>query len=59
MEAEHLLEEFPAVSTQAWEDVILHDLKGADYAKKLIWQTPEGIAVKPYYRAEDIAGSEC
>ena len=44
------------MSTQDWEDAILHDLKGADYAKKLIWQTPEGIAVKPYYRAEDIAG---
>ena len=55
MEVEHLLDEFPEVSTRAWEDVILHDLKGADYAKKLIWHTPEGIAVKPYYRAEDIA----
>ncbi len=55
MEVEHLLDEFPEVSTKAWEDVILHDLKGADYAKKLIWHTPEGIAVKPYYRAEDIA----
>jgi len=55
MEVEHLLDEFPGVSTKAWEDVILHDLKGADYAKKLIWHTPEGIAVKPYYRAEEIA----
>jgi|SRR5665213_3454664 len=55
MEVEHLLDEFPEVSTKAWEEVILHDLKGADYAKKLIWHTPEGIAVKPYYRAEDIA----
>ncbi len=55
METEHLLDEFPAVSTQSWEDVIHHDLKGADYAKKLVWQSPEGIAVKPYYRSEDIA----
>jgi methylmalonyl-CoA mutase len=55
MEVEHLLDEFPEVSTKAWEDVILHDLKGADYAKKLIWHTPEGFAVKPYYRAEDIS----
>ena len=55
MESEHLLDEFPAVSTQTWEDVIHRDLKGADYAKKLVWQSPEGIAVKPYYRSEDIA----
>jgi methylmalonyl-CoA mutase len=56
MEVEQLLDEFPPVSTQAWEDVIRQDLKGADCAKKLVWQTPEGIAVKPYYRSEDIAG---
>lgn len=55
METEHLLDEFPPVSTETWEDVIQKDLKGADYAKKLIWQSPEGIAVKPYYRREDIA----
>jgi methylmalonyl-CoA mutase len=55
MDAEHLLDEFPAVSTQTWEDVIHKDLKGADYAKRLIWQTPEGIAAKPYYRSEDVA----
>jgi methylmalonyl-CoA mutase len=54
MEAEHLLDEFPPVSTQLWEDVIHLDLKGADYEKKLIWQSPEGITVKPYYRQEDV-----
>jgi len=55
MTTDNLLQEFPPVSTQAWEDAIARDLKGADYAKKLIWQTEEGLAVKPYYRAEDIA----
>jgi methylmalonyl-CoA mutase len=58
MPADNLLQEFPPVSTQAWEEVIAKDLKGADYAKKLIWQSDEGFAVKPYYRAEDIAGLE-
>jgi methylmalonyl-CoA mutase len=58
MASDHLLEEFPPVSTESWEEVIRGDLKGADYAKKLIWQTAEGLAVKPYYRAEDIAGFE-
>jgi len=51
-----LLAEFPAVSTAAWEEAILKDLKGADYAKKLLWQTEEGMAVRPYYRAADIQG---
>src|ERR1700733_13836681 len=58
MTTNHLLQEFPPVSTESWEEVIRKDLKGADYAKKLIWQTDEGLAVKPYYRAEDIAGLE-
>jgi methylmalonyl-CoA mutase len=58
MASEHLLEEFPPVSTESWEEVIRKDLKGSDYRKKLIWQTAEGLAVKPYYRAEDIAGLE-
>jgi methylmalonyl-CoA mutase len=58
MATDHLLQEFPPISTQSWEEVIRKDLKGADYAKKLIWQTPEGLAVKPYYRAEDTAGLE-
>jgi methylmalonyl-CoA mutase len=56
MEVEHLLDEFPTTSTLRWEDAIHKDLKGADYAKKLIWQSPEGIAVKPYYRREDVEG---
>jgi methylmalonyl-CoA mutase len=58
MASDHLLQEFPPVSTESWEEVIRRDLKGADYAKKLIWQTAEGLAVRPYYRAEDIAGLE-
>ncbi len=58
MATDRLLEEFPPVSTESWEEVIRHDLKGAEYAKRLIWQTAEGLAVKPYYRAEDSARLE-
>src|ERR1039458_3017621 len=54
MDTDHLLQEFPSVSTQSWEELIRKDLKGADYSKRLIWQTEEGLAVKPYYRAEDL-----
>jgi len=58
MARDYLLQGFPPVSTESWEEVIRRDLKGADYANKLIWQTAEGLAVKPYYRAEDIVGLE-
>jgi len=50
-------EEFPPISTAEWEATIRADLKGADYAKKLVWQTEEGFAVKPYYRREDLPGT--
>lgn len=50
----NLFGEFPPISTPEWEQVILKDLKGADYAKKLIWNSPEGIPVRPYYRVEDL-----
>lgn len=56
MTAARLLEGFPPVTTAEWEAAIARDLKGADYQKKLIWRTDEGIAVKPYYRAEDLVG---
>jgi methylmalonyl-CoA mutase len=51
-----LLSEFPPVTTGQWEEVIRKDLKGADYNKRLLWQTDEGITVKPYYRGEDLKG---
>lgn len=50
-----LLADFPPVDTATWEEKIRADLKGADYEKKLIWNSLEGIRVKPYYREEDIA----
>ncbi len=59
MVTEHLLEEFPPVSTAEWADAIARDLKGADYEKKLIWRTEEGMAVNPFYRAEDLKNLEC
>ena len=49
-----LFTEFPPVSTAEWEAVITADLKGADYEKKLVWKTMDGLSVRPYYRAEDM-----
>ncbi len=45
-------EMFPPVSVAAWEAQIQADLKGADYEKRLVWKTPEGLAVRPYYTME-------
>jgi methylmalonyl-CoA mutase len=43
---------FPPVETSEWENRILEDLKGADYRKKLVWNTAEGFDLMPYYREE-------
>lgn len=53
-----LFDDFPGISTAQWEEKIHQDLKGADYEKKLIWHTVEGIRVKPYYRSEDLENLE-
>ena len=55
---EKLFAEFPAVSTEQWEEVITADLKGADYERKLVWRTGEGFNLRPYYRAENLEGIE-
>ena len=52
----NLGQDFPPVSTEAWEAAIQKDLKGADYEKKLVWRTDEGIAVRPYYRSDALTG---
>lgn len=53
-----LFEEFQPVPTKVWEEKIVADLKGADYRKKLIWNTDEGFEIRPYYRTEDLSGLE-
>ncbi len=55
---EKLFNEFPPVSTERWEEVIKKDLKGADYGKKLVWRTLEGLKINPYFRREDLQGKE-
>jgi len=49
-----LFEEFPPVSTQQWMDKVTADLKGADFNRRLVWKTNEGIEVQPFYRDEDL-----
>ena len=52
----NMLAEFPAISSKAWKEKIVADLKGADFDKKLVWRTSEGFNVQPYYRQEDLKG---
>ncbi len=35
-------------------DKVTADLKGADFEKKLVWRSKEGINVKPFYREDDL-----
>lgn len=57
MNKKHLFTEFTAVSAKGWKQKIQADLKGADYNETLIWESPEGIKVKPFYNAEDLNGA--
>ena len=52
----NLLADFPEVSAKTWKEKIIADLKGADFDKKLVWRTPEGFNVQPFYRREDLKG---
>lgn len=44
-----LLSEFPDVSYESWRAQVEKDLKGADFEKRLLTRTPEGITVQPLY----------
>ncbi|MEZ7834818.1 MAG: methylmalonyl-CoA mutase [Burkholderiaceae bacterium] len=46
--------EFKTVSLDDWQAAAAQSLKGKPL-KSLTWHTPEGIAVKPLYTAEDVA----
>lgn len=52
-----LLKTFPAVSREAWKQKAIEDLKGADFDRRLVWKTYEGIAVQPFYTKEDTEGN--
>lgn len=51
---DHFFDEFPPVSIEDWEEVIMKDLRGADYKEKLKWDTGEGFDILPFYRRDDI-----
>ena len=59
MKTGNILSEFSPISTEQWEQAIRESVTGPDYASKLIWHPEDGLAVKPYYRAEDLVGLQC
>lgn len=48
-----LFQDFNAVSSKQWKQQIQFELKGADYNDTLIWESLEGIKVKPIYHSDD------
>ena len=51
---ESLFDGFPPVPAEAWEEKIHTGLKEGEYEKRMIWHTPDGYQIHPYYRAEDL-----
>lgn len=48
-----LFSEFESVSSKQWKQQIQYELKGADYNETLVWESPEGIKVKPFYHNDE------
>jgi methylmalonyl-CoA mutase len=53
--ANELFEEFNPVSSKHWKQQIQFELKGADYNETLVWESLEGIKVKPFYHYDESA----
>lgn len=48
-----LINDFHPVSSKAWKQKIQFDLQGADYNETLVWESPEGIKIKPFYHQDE------
>jgi methylmalonyl-CoA mutase len=51
--ADNLFNEFEPVSSKQWKQQIQYELKGADYNETLVWESPEGIKVRPFYHYDE------
>lgn len=51
--ADNLFNGFETVSSKQWKQQIQYELKGADYNETLVWESPEGIKVKPFYHNDE------
>ncbi len=48
-----LFSDFENVSSKQWKQQIQYELKGADFNETLVWESPEGIKVKPFYHNDE------
>ncbi|NME72705.1 methylmalonyl-CoA mutase family protein, partial [Flammeovirga aprica] len=51
--AEKLFSDFEPISKETWKEKVITDLKGADFDKKLVWKTENGMTIPPYFTSED------
>ena len=49
-----LFDSFEKVSSKQWKQKIQYELKGADYNDTLVWESLEGIKVKPFYHQDEL-----
>jgi len=52
MNKSNLFENFESVSAKAWKQKVQFELKGKDFNDHLVWNSIEGIDVKPFYHSE-------
>lgn len=51
--ADNLFDAFEPISSKQWKQQIQYELKGADYNETLVWESLEGIKVKPFYHNDE------
>jgi methylmalonyl-CoA mutase len=51
--SKNLFKDFEPVSSKQWKQQIQFELKGLDYNDTLVWESPEGIKVKPFYHKDE------
>src|SRR5690606_27625653 len=50
-----LFNDFEKITSKQWKNQIQFELKGADYNNTLVWESLEGIKVKPFYNNDEDA----
>lgn len=54
-----LFQDFEKIGSKQWKNLIQYELRGADYNDTLVWESLEGIKVKPFYHNdEDLVTNE-
>ncbi|MBK0369971.1 methylmalonyl-CoA mutase subunit beta [Flavobacterium agrisoli] len=52
-----LFDSFDPISSKQWKQKIQFELNGADYNQTLLWESAEGIKVKPFYHRDEKSNS--